>query len=278
MGEITVAADLWALGCIVFQMLVGRPPFRGESEYLTFQKVVNRDFGEVPDDLSDDANTLIDALLQVVPGERLGAGEGGYGRLKAHPFFEGTRWESLWTDPPPLPPLPPSEASFSERNVGDLTAELDEVIVKSKTIAVAGAGAASENGAEVRELKGKQKWMQFCEEGEAVLRYGMTRKHRGLLPKKRELILTDRPRLIYVDPGPMTVKGEITISAEMSVRVKDDNFFTISVPGRDYKMEDIGGDAQGWADAIQDAKVQSLGMSAASPPAGGGDHPRHVDD
>ena len=70
MGEITVAADLWALGCIIFQMLVGRPPFRGESEYLTFQKVVNKDFGEIPD-LADDANTLIDGLqllLQLAVG------------------------------------------------------------------------------------------------------------------------------------------------------------------------------------------------------------------
>lgn len=32
-------ADLWALGCIVYQMLVGQAPFKAGSEYLTFQKV-----------------------------------------------------------------------------------------------------------------------------------------------------------------------------------------------------------------------------------------------
>ena len=33
------ASDLWALGCIIYQMVTGIPPFHGNSEYLIFQKV-----------------------------------------------------------------------------------------------------------------------------------------------------------------------------------------------------------------------------------------------
>lgn len=33
----TPRVDMWALGCMAFELLVGEPPFRGPSDYLTFQ-------------------------------------------------------------------------------------------------------------------------------------------------------------------------------------------------------------------------------------------------
>lgn len=35
------SSDLWALGCIIYQMVAGRPPFKGGSEYQTLQRVTN---------------------------------------------------------------------------------------------------------------------------------------------------------------------------------------------------------------------------------------------
>lgn len=40
--QLTKAADLWALGCILYQMISGLPPFRAGSEYLIFQKILER--------------------------------------------------------------------------------------------------------------------------------------------------------------------------------------------------------------------------------------------
>lgn len=62
---VTIGVDLWALGCILFQMLVGKPPFKGASEYLTFQEVMARDFN-LPDYLPPEAKDLINKLLVII--------------------------------------------------------------------------------------------------------------------------------------------------------------------------------------------------------------------
>lgn len=86
---ITYASDLWALGCIIYQLLAGRPPFKGVSEYLTFQLITSREF-EFPANFPPAARDLVDKLLREVPAERIGAGD--IGEIKRHPFFAGVDW------------------------------------------------------------------------------------------------------------------------------------------------------------------------------------------
>jgi 3-phosphoinositide dependent protein kinase-1 len=38
-NECGPAGDLWALGCIIYQMATGKLPFASASEFLTFQKI-----------------------------------------------------------------------------------------------------------------------------------------------------------------------------------------------------------------------------------------------
>lgn len=67
--EATAASDLWALGCILFQLLTGETPFGAGSAYLTFLKVQNGSF-DVPAYVSDSAKDLISKLLQKDPALR----------------------------------------------------------------------------------------------------------------------------------------------------------------------------------------------------------------
>jgi serine/threonine protein kinase len=64
-------SDLWALGCIVYQMLHGKPPFRAGSEYLIFQKV-SVGIYTMQDSFPEAAKDLITSLLLLDPESRLG--------------------------------------------------------------------------------------------------------------------------------------------------------------------------------------------------------------
>lgn len=63
--------DLWSLGCVIFQMLEGKPPFRAGSEYLTFQRILALDH-QIPSQWPSSAQSIIRMLLQPDPLSRLG--------------------------------------------------------------------------------------------------------------------------------------------------------------------------------------------------------------
>jgi serine/threonine protein kinase len=58
----TRRADIWAFGCVLFQIIAGRPPFRGATEYLTFQKVLACEY-DFPEGFDAAAKSLIERIL-----------------------------------------------------------------------------------------------------------------------------------------------------------------------------------------------------------------------
>ncbi|XP_053186601.1 microtubule-associated serine/threonine-protein kinase 3-like [Scomber japonicus] len=92
--------DWWAMGIILYQFLVGKPPFYGKTVEEIFNHVLEDDIiwpegkGAPPAAAKD----LITLLLQKDPKERLGTG--GASAVKSHPFFRWVHWEHLLYDEP----------------------------------------------------------------------------------------------------------------------------------------------------------------------------------
>ncbi|WRT65952.1 uncharacterized protein IL334_002903 [Kwoniella shivajii] len=89
------ASDIWAFGCILYQFLAGKPPFRGATDYLTFQKILKREM-DFPEGFDDDAKALVELVLNLDPHQRPSVQD-----IKSHAFFALTNWSTIFTNPAP---------------------------------------------------------------------------------------------------------------------------------------------------------------------------------
>jgi 3-phosphoinositide dependent protein kinase-1 len=99
--SVTCAADLWALGIILYRLAKNQYLFDESNDYLIFEKIKASTF-ELAEDLDSDIRNLIMKLLVKDPSKRLGSGPDGFEMLKKHPFFESVDWENLLEMESPL--------------------------------------------------------------------------------------------------------------------------------------------------------------------------------
>ncbi|XP_065874318.1 uncharacterized protein [Euphorbia lathyris] len=88
--------DWWSLGAIMYEMLVGYPPFYSDDPMSTCRKIVNwRTHLKFPEEakLSPEAKDIISKLLCNVT-QRLGSN--GADEIKDHSWFNGTEWDKLY--------------------------------------------------------------------------------------------------------------------------------------------------------------------------------------
>ncbi|EJC97977.1 uncharacterized protein FOMMEDRAFT_171362 [Fomitiporia mediterranea MF3/22] len=85
------AVDWWAFGVLMYEMLLGQSPFRGDDEDEIFDAILE-DEPLYPITMPRDAVSILQKLLTRDPNRRLGSGESDAAEIKAHPFFKDVDW------------------------------------------------------------------------------------------------------------------------------------------------------------------------------------------
>ncbi|KZC12596.1 Serine/threonine-protein kinase PLK4 [Dufourea novaeangliae] len=85
-------ADVWSLGCMLYTLLVGKPPFDTDAVKSTLTRVVMADY-VMPPHLSDNAKDLIDKLLKKNPKDRVRLRD-----IPKHPFITNVERNKLHSE------------------------------------------------------------------------------------------------------------------------------------------------------------------------------------
>ncbi|XP_022724054.1 serine/threonine-protein kinase tricorner-like isoform X2 [Durio zibethinus] len=202
-----IECDWWSLGAIMFEMLVGYPPFYSEEPLLTCRKIVNwRTRLKFPEEakLSAEAKDLIRKLLCNVE-QRLGTK--GAHEIKAHPWFKDIDWNRLYQ----------MEAAFIPEVNGDLDTQNFEKF--------------EELGAQVQTSTKSGPWRKMLSSkdenfiGYTYKNVEIVKEHHlpGIAELKKKSNAPKRPSVksLFDTPGPpdLTAKGRFlnNLSAQLEV-------------------------------------------------------------
>jgi len=258
---ITTAADLWSLGCMVYQMLTGRFPFRGKSEMLTFEKIKNRDF-YIPPNLPAEAADFINKLLVIDPAQRLGANN-DFASLKAHPFFAGITFDGLWKQTPPAFEPFPTPLDWSGLKDADETAPAPDpapapAAPSPADVAVMDLGdSPQESGKKfvlTVDAQATKQYENFLKPGEDVYLVRSVQRLYTFRSKRQVLLLTSTPRVVLLsDHDPPKFVKEIAWNLSVSFGViKEPIIFFIQIGQRKKKFKDLEHNASKVVSAFQE--------------------------
>ncbi|XP_073007998.1 serine/threonine-protein kinase OXI1-like [Typha latifolia] len=117
------AVDWWGLGVVLYEMLYGRTPFRGQNRKETFYRILTKD----PELVGEQTplRALIAGLLEKDPLKRITCEE-----VKRHEFFRGVDWESVVqiTRPPFIPSGVEWEETAAEDEQGSEAIDVEKLV------------------------------------------------------------------------------------------------------------------------------------------------------
>lgn len=61
----TAKADVWSLGCVLYQLLSNRAPFIGENAFHVISRISEGAYAPLPTDVPESLRTLVSRMLTV---------------------------------------------------------------------------------------------------------------------------------------------------------------------------------------------------------------------
>ncbi|EJD40892.1 hypothetical protein AURDEDRAFT_115756 [Auricularia subglabra TFB-10046 SS5] len=107
-----LAVDWWAFGVLMYEMLLGQSPFRGDDEDEIFDAILE-DEPLYPITMPRDAVSILQKLLTRDPTRRLGSSKSDAEEIKRHPFFKDVSFDDIIHKRIP-PPYFPTITSASD--------------------------------------------------------------------------------------------------------------------------------------------------------------------
>lgn len=89
-----LAVDYWALGVLIFEMVVGAPPFYADDPMEVYEKILGGN-PAMPTFFTRNLSDLIKKLLRSQQGKRLGNTRGGTAAVIKHKWFSSFDWAGL---------------------------------------------------------------------------------------------------------------------------------------------------------------------------------------
>ena len=246
--------DMWSLMCILYLCFTGVTPFSDETDYLTFQKITHVKYDKEKLNLiPKEALDLLTNFFKAEPHERIGyKGEKDFdfSKIKSHPFF--LLKEEKESDVYNISKLKQSlmlKCSYFRKFLEKRNKNYKDYLSDAQS------SKSNDINSDYFNETEKEKELNNDNKNGKIIKSGLLKKQSPYYYYDiRKVVLYDTPRIEYIEPEKLILKGTINLNKDCSAQLIKSNQFELITPNRTfYFMCKDRYDISPWVFAINNA-------------------------